>query len=267
MSSDIFHSIETIKNYIDARISRMQLASRAVVMDIMKDGKSVRVKPIPEGKFDAGGHVVRYMFAVAGDGCQLGGMPPIGSEVLVIFVNNESGDKWDNAIAMGGLFNSKNNKSPDRNNVDENAKKDKQYMAIQAKKDGSKMEIYDKTLKHFAEQDYLELVENGKKVIKVAGGDNKKMIHLGEDDLADDYFLVTKKHLDLYDKMCTELSSFINQLGTMNSLGDLGVPLPFLGRNITFPSFATTFATKLASKAPEGLQEIGTNKTSKVKGK
>lgn len=264
MSTDAFSNLEYIRNYVDSRIAKTQLASRAVVMDIMRDGKSVRVKPIPEGKFDAGGHVVRYMFAVAGDGCQLGGMPPVGSEVLVIFVNNEGGDKWENAIAMGGLFNSKNNKSPDKANTDENAKKDRQYMAIQAKKDGSKMEIYDKTLNHYAEQDYIELVENGKKVIKVAGGSDDKMIHLGEDDLSDDNYLVTKKHLDKYDQLCSELASFVSNLSTMMALGDLGVPLPFVGRNSTYGTFGLgDFFGKLNGN----LKENSTNKTSKVKGK
>lgn len=263
MSTDAFSNLEYIRNYIDSRIAKQQLASRAVVMDIMKDGKSVRVKPIPEGKFDAGGHVVRYMFASAGEGCQFGGMPPVGSEVLVIFVNNEGGDKWDNAIAMGGLFNPKNNKSPDRENVDEDAKKDKNYISIQAKKTGSKMELYDNKINHYAEKDYIELVENGKKVIKVAGGSNDKIIHLGEDDLEDKYYLVTKEHLDLYDKMCADLSNFVNQLGTMMSLGDLGIPLPFIARNSTYPSFATKFAMDLTTV----LKENGKNKTSKVKGR
>ncbi len=262
-SSNADHFMQSIIDYVDSKFDSIELSTEGIVTEVLKNGKEIRVKPVDDNTKDKG-HIMRYAMPLGGDGVQNGSMPPVGARVMILFQSVREDDKWESCIAFGGLFDKKRNLSPDKyDDIDADAKADQHHFVMQPTKNGSKMEIYKDKMLTTATKDYYTKVA-GKKVFLVDGGGNSKIIHLGEDNLGDDYFLVTRKHLDLYDNLLSELSTYVSKFRTMTLLGDLGIPLPFAVRNTgTYEIFAAPFEIKLAST----LKEDGKNKTAKVKGK
>lgn len=256
--------IEMLKRYIDNEIANIEISTEGIVTEVFKNDKKVRVKPLKSKLKDDNGYVMRIAMALSGNDEQVGGMPSVGSKVTILFSTTNKDEKWQNCIALCGIFDKKDNKSPDLKDVEDEAKKDKQYYAINPQKDESKIEIYKNNIRTVAKKDVKEIIKNGKKVIEISGGSDDKRIMIGEDGLSDDYFLVTKAHLDLFDNLLSELNIYISSFRTMQLIGDMGIPLPFAVRNAgTYESFAVPFQTALNGT----LKENGKNKTDTIKAK
>lgn len=261
--SNINQHFQSIKDYIDFQIANLEIATEGIVTEVFKNAKKVRVKPL-KSKLDDNGHIMRVALGLSGNKAQVGGLPPVGSKVLIVFLTTDRNERWNNCIALCGLFDSKDVLSPDKDDVTDEAKADQNYYVIQPQKDESKIEIYKDMKREVIKKDSHEVIKNGQKYIDIAGGSNDKRVMIGGQDLSDDYCLVTKKHLDKYDDLLKELDKYVAGFRTMSIIGDLGIPLVFAVRNTgTYESFATPFQTALNGS----LVEQGTNKTDCTKSK
>lgn len=261
--SNINQNWNSIKEYIDFSIANLEIVTEGIVTEVFKNAKKVRVKPC-KSKLDDNGHIMRVAMPLSGNKAQVGGMPSVGSKVLIIFLTTDREEKWNNCIALCGLFDSKNVLSPDKDDITDEAKADQNYYVIQPQKDESKIEIYKNMKREVIKKDSHEVIKNGQKYIDIAGGSNDKRVMIGGQDMNDDFCLVTKKHLDKYDSLLAELDKYVAGFRTMQILGDLGIPIPFAVRSAgTYETFATPFQTALAGS----LKEQGVNKTNCIKSK
>lgn len=261
--SNIHQHFQSIKDYVDYCIANLEIATEGIITEVFKNAKKVRVKPL-KSKLDDNGHIMRVAMALSGDKAQVGGMPPVGSKVLIMFLTTDKNEKWNNCIALCGLFDSKGVISPDKDDITDEAKADQNYYVIQPQKDESKIEIYKNMKREVIKKNSHEVIKNGQKFIDIAGGSNDKRVMIGGQDLSDDFCLVTKKHLDKYDSLLAELDKYVSGFRTMTVIGDLGIPLVFAVRNAgTYETFATPLQTALNGT----LKENGENKTNCTKSK
>lgn len=83
------------------------------VLAVSKTGKHVKVQLLPKYDSNESGDWIPYIFPYAGKDVQVGGMPIVGSRVIVINIDNHCEDKGTNKFAFGGLFDSGKNTAPE----------------------------------------------------------------------------------------------------------------------------------------------------------
>lgn len=210
------------------------------VLEVSKTGKHVKVQLLPKYDKSEGGDWIPFIFPYAGKDVQVGGMPIVGSRVIVINIDNHCEDKGTNKFAFGGLFDEGKNTAPTTASDSTN---DKFHWMIKPPNGGS-IEFYksgnDHKIKLVATNDLTIEVTDQTEIIcndiKMGTINNVKKV-------------VQEAHLDKFDALIDAISN--NIITILNTVTD--------------PITAVTqiqAACAAWNLVKTGLKENGANKTS-----
>lgn len=182
--------------------------------------------------------------------------PVKGALCLVAFVSKKE-DEHEDAIILGYLQDPKNKLTKESNGI-----KDPNYTSI-TQANGSKIDLYtdDDTKKR--------LLIKGFNFVNCEAVDKINIVapkvSLGEADLtADSDTLLKQPHLAIFNDFTSAIASFITDLITQPTLGDMGIPLPLAVRNPATLSHQIQIALKTTI---EGQLKDTLNHTNKVRAK
>lgn len=232
--------IRSIKDYTDNKCIKIRISAEGIIESYSKKSKKVTVKILPE-EFTK---TMRYVFPNAGKDVQIGGMPPVGSKVLVLFQQPFATDPYAHAIAMGGLFDDSTNTYPEEH---EDGKNDVEYYTIKPPK-GGKVEYFTDTVIETADKDKKKVI-HGNETQTISGTKHVTCdeIKMGHPDNA--LKVVNENLLTKYNNLLNDVTSFIQQLQTVTIIGDMGIPLPFAARSAgTYSVISAQIITQINSR-------------------
>lgn len=182
---------------------------------------------------------------------------PVKGALCVVAFLSKIEDEYESAVIVGYLQDPKNKLTKESNGM-----KDPNYTSI-THANGSKIDLYtdDDTKKR--------LLIKGFNFVNCEAVDKINIVapkvSLGEVDLtADSDTLLKQPHLAIFNDFTSAIASFITDLITQPTLGDMGIPLPLAVRNPATLSHQIQIALKTTI---EGQLKDTLNHTNKVRAK
>lgn len=241
-----------IVNSIEHTVNSQRIFAEGVVIKWSDTDKKALVKLLPE-ELECWCRCLQPMYSKTNG---ITTSPTKGALVMVAFLSKRE-DENENAVIVGYFQDPKNKLAKESNGM-----KDPNYISI-THANGSKIDLYtdDDTKKR--------LLIKGVNFVNCEAVDKINIkapkVSLGESDLtADADTLLKQPHLAIFNDFTSTIASFITDLITQPTLGDMGIPLPLAVRNPATLSHQIQIALKTTI---EGQLKDTLNHTDKTRAK